>query len=124
MSNPDVPLGTAEQFLLTMSSINELAPRLHLWAFKLDYDQLERVRNLYDRNQGDFFSPHSMLGDNSSQTEVRCLIDFQEVAEPLMDLKESVQELHNNDTFKHILATLLAIGNFLNGKKVLNLNFM
>lgn len=55
MSNPDVPLGTAEQFLLTMSSINELAPRLHLWAFKLDYDQLERVRNLYDRNEGDFF---------------------------------------------------------------------
>ena len=35
-----------------------------------------------------------------------------------MDLKESVQELHNNETFKHILATLLAIGNFLNGKKV------
>ncbi|KAJ7370554.1 formin y 2 domain containing [Desmophyllum pertusum] len=83
MSNPDVPLGTAEQFLLTMSSINELAPRLHLWSFKLDYDQLER-----------------------------------EVAEPLMDLKESVQELHNNETFKHILATLLAIGNFLNGKTV------
>lgn len=44
MSNPDVPLGNAEQFLLTMSSINELAPRLHLWSFKLDYDQLERVR--------------------------------------------------------------------------------
>lgn len=83
MSNPDVPLGNAEQFLLTMSSINELAPRLHLWSFKLDYDQLER-----------------------------------EVAEPLMDLKESVRELHNNETFKHILATLLAIGNFLNGKKV------
>lgn len=44
MSNPDVALGNAEQFLLTMSSINELAPRLHLWSFKLDYDQLERVR--------------------------------------------------------------------------------
>ena len=44
MSNPDIPLGTAEQFLLTMSSINELTPRLHLWSFKLDYDQLERVR--------------------------------------------------------------------------------
>ena len=38
-----------------------------------------------------------------------------------MDLKESVQELHNNETFKHILATLLAIGNFLNGKKVSSL---
>lgn len=46
------------------------------------------------------------------------LLHSQEVAEPLMDLKESVQELHNNETFKHILATLLAIGNFLNGKKV------
>ena len=44
MSNPDIPLGTAEQFLLTMSSINELTPRLYLWSFKLDYDQLERVR--------------------------------------------------------------------------------
>lgn len=46
------------------------------------------------------------------------LLYSQEIAEPLMDLKESVQELHNNETFKHILATLLAIGNFLNGKKV------
>ena len=50
MSNPDVPLGTAEQFLLTMSSINELAPRLHLWSFKLDYDQLERVSTLGSRD--------------------------------------------------------------------------
>ena len=45
MSNPDVPLGSAEQFLLTLTSVNELVPRLHLWAFKLDYDQLERVGN-------------------------------------------------------------------------------
>ena len=44
MSNPDIPLGTAEQCLLALSSINELVPRLHLWVFKLDYDQLERVR--------------------------------------------------------------------------------
>ena len=43
LANPDVPLGTAEQFLLTMASINELSPRLHLWAFKLDYDMLEKV---------------------------------------------------------------------------------
>ncbi|EDO27929.1 predicted protein, partial [Nematostella vectensis] len=43
LANPDVPLGTAEQFLLTMASLNELAPRLHLWAFKLDYEMLEKV---------------------------------------------------------------------------------
>ena len=43
MSNPDLPLGTAEQFLLTLCSITELPARLHLWAFKLDYEALEAV---------------------------------------------------------------------------------
>jgi hypothetical protein len=43
LANPDIPLGTAEQFLLTMASLNELAPRLQLWLFKLDYDSLEKV---------------------------------------------------------------------------------
>ncbi|GIY05798.1 hypothetical protein CEXT_222601 [Caerostris extrusa] len=42
MANPDVPLGTAEQFLLTLSSISELEARLRLWAFRLDYETLER----------------------------------------------------------------------------------
>jgi len=83
LANPDIPLGTAEQFLLTMGSLSELAPRLHLWLFKLDYDQLEK-----------------------------------EVAEPLMDLKDALEEINKNKTFKDILATLLAIGNFLNGKQV------
>lgn len=44
MGNPDVPLGSAEQFLLTLASISELPARLKLWAFKLDYDIMERVR--------------------------------------------------------------------------------
>lgn len=43
MANPDVPLGNAEQFLLTLASISELEARLRLWAFRLDYDVLERV---------------------------------------------------------------------------------
>jgi hypothetical protein len=43
MANPDTPLGNAEQFLLTLSSISELKSRLSLWAFKLDYDGLEAV---------------------------------------------------------------------------------
>lgn len=43
---------------------------------------------------------------------------LQEVAEPLMDLKDALEEINHNKTFKHILATLLAIGNFLNGKQV------
>ncbi|XP_055892651.1 FH1/FH2 domain-containing protein 3-like isoform X7 [Biomphalaria glabrata] len=42
MANPDIPLGTAEQFLLTLSSIFELEARLKLWLFKLDYEQLEQ----------------------------------------------------------------------------------
>ena len=42
--SPDVPLGSAEQFLLTLSSITELSARLQLWAFKMDYDTIEKVR--------------------------------------------------------------------------------
>ncbi|KAL8194597.1 UNVERIFIED_CONTAM: hypothetical protein K2H54_025727, partial [Gekko kuhli] len=82
LANPDVPLGTAEQFLLTLSSISELDARLQLWAFKLDYESME-----------------------------------QEIAEPLFDLKLGMEQLARNQTFKHILATLLAMGNFLNGSQ-------
>eukprot|EP00066_Takifugu_rubripes_P028733 XP_011617999.1 PREDICTED: FH1/FH2 domain-containing protein 1-like [Takifugu rubripes] len=79
MANPDVPLGTAEQFLLSLASISALIPRLQLWAFKLNYEALEK-----------------------------------EIAEPLFDLKLGMEQLAFNKTFRRILATLLAIGNFLN----------
>uniref|UniRef100_A0A673M2C8 FH1/FH2 domain-containing protein 1-like n=1 Tax=Sinocyclocheilus rhinocerous TaxID=307959 RepID=A0A673M2C8_9TELE len=79
LANPDIPLGTAEQFLLTLSSISGLTARLQLWAFKLNYETLEK-----------------------------------EIAEPLFDLKLGMEQLAKNKTFKRILATLLAIGNFLN----------
>uniref|UniRef100_A0A8C4JN54 Formin homology 2 domain containing 3 n=1 Tax=Dromaius novaehollandiae TaxID=8790 RepID=A0A8C4JN54_DRONO len=79
-ANPDVPLGSAEQFLLTLSSISELSARLQLWAFKMDYEIVEK-----------------------------------EVAEPLLDLKEGMDQLEHNKTLGFILSTLLAVGNFLNG---------
>uniref|UniRef100_H0Z621 Formin homology 2 domain containing 1 n=1 Tax=Taeniopygia guttata TaxID=59729 RepID=H0Z621_TAEGU len=82
LANPDVPLGSAEQFLLSLSSISDLTARLQLWAFKLDYESLE-----------------------------------QEIAEPLFDLKVGMEQLARNHTFKCILATLLATGNFLNGSQ-------
>ena len=41
--NPDKELGSAEALLSIMSSIPELQARLNLWAFKLDYDQREKV---------------------------------------------------------------------------------
>jgi len=44
ISNPDLPLGSAEQFLLTLCSISELSARLNLWTFKLDYESTESVR--------------------------------------------------------------------------------
>ncbi|XP_039286799.1 serine-rich adhesin for platelets isoform X2 [Nilaparvata lugens] len=44
-ANPDLPLGSAEQFLLTLASITELPARLKLWAFKLDYENCEKVSN-------------------------------------------------------------------------------
>ncbi|KAG8562595.1 hypothetical protein GDO81_015742 [Engystomops pustulosus] len=80
IANPDVPLGSAEQFLLTLSSISGLTSRLQLWAFKLDYETMEK-----------------------------------EIAEPLFDLKLGMEQLSKNKTFKVILASLLAVGNFLNG---------
>ncbi|KAG8442677.1 hypothetical protein GDO86_011463 [Hymenochirus boettgeri] len=80
LANPDIPLGSAEQFLLTLSSISELSARLQLWAFRMDYEPLEK-----------------------------------EIAEPLYDLKEGMDQLENNKTFACILSTLLAVGNFLNG---------
>ncbi|XP_058835236.1 FH1/FH2 domain-containing protein 3 isoform X6 [Topomyia yanbarensis] len=83
MLNPELPLGTAEQFLLTLSSISELGARLKLWAFKLDFENIEK-----------------------------------EIAEPLMDLKQGIELLKSNLTFKCILSTLLKIGIFLNGAPV------
>uniref|UniRef100_A0A8D3BGN6 Formin homology 2 domain containing 3a n=1 Tax=Scophthalmus maximus TaxID=52904 RepID=A0A8D3BGN6_SCOMX len=80
LANPDVPLGSAEQFLLTLSSISELSARLQLWAFKMDYEATEK-----------------------------------EVAEPLQDMKEGMEQLEKNKTLRYILSTLLSIGNFLNG---------
>ncbi|XP_067326994.1 FH1/FH2 domain-containing protein 1 isoform X2 [Anolis sagrei] len=82
LGSPDLPLGSAEQFLLALSSIAELQARLQLWAFKLDYDTME-----------------------------------QEIAEPLFDLKLGMEQLAQNRTFKCVLATLLAMGNFLNGSQ-------
>lgn len=43
---------------------------------------------------------------------------WQEVAEPLQDLKEGMEQLEKNKTFRYILSAVLGIGNFLNGSKV------
>lgn len=43
---------------------------------------------------------------------------LQEVAEPLQDLKEGMDQLEKNKTLRYILTTLLAIGNFLNSTDV------
>jgi len=42
MQSSTAPLGSAEKFLLTLSSISELEARLSLWSFKVDYDTLEK----------------------------------------------------------------------------------
>uniref|UniRef100_H3C7S3 Formin homology 2 domain containing 1 n=2 Tax=Tetraodon nigroviridis TaxID=99883 RepID=H3C7S3_TETNG len=85
LANPDVPLGTAEHFLSSLASISALTPRLQLWAFKLNYEALEKVWLSLSRNRGALF-----------------------------DLKLGMEQLAFNKTFRRILATLLAIGNFLN----------
>ena len=40
--NPDIPIGHAESFLLTLSSISELSARLNLWNFQLGFDNTEK----------------------------------------------------------------------------------
>lgn len=47
-------------------------------------------------------------------------LSAQEVAEPLFDLKLGMEQLAKNQTFRCILATLLAMGNFLNGSQVMS----
>lgn len=37
----NVQLGKAEEFLLTLSEVTHLKPRLELWLFKLDYEATE-----------------------------------------------------------------------------------
>lgn len=50
-----------------------------------------------------------------------CIVmPVQEVAEPLQDLKEGMDQLEKNKTLRYILTTLLAIGNFLNSTDVSN----
>jgi len=41
-----------------------------------------------------------------------------EIAEPLMDLKQGIEILRQNRTFRSILSTLLSVGIFLNGAPV------
>ena len=43
-NNPDVPLGPAEEFLYTLSSIPELHARLSLWRFNFVFHSVEEVR--------------------------------------------------------------------------------
>lgn len=81
--NPEMPLGPAEQFLLTLSTLPELCPRLKLWLFMLDYANIEK-----------------------------------EIVEPLMDLKLCMEELEKSATFANVMATLLAVGNVLNGAEI------
>ena len=40
--NSDLPLGTAEQFLMILNSINGLDCKLKLWAFKVDFKAMEK----------------------------------------------------------------------------------
>ena len=44
---------------------------------------------------------------------------LQEFADALMDVKNAIEDVMRSITLKRVLGTLLAIGNFLNGKEVL-----
>lgn len=46
-ANPDLPLGKAEDFLHTLTSIPELHARLSLWRFNYVFKQVEEVGGAY-----------------------------------------------------------------------------
>lgn len=58
------------------------------------------------------------LVDSTNDVCVCVSSPSQEVAEPLQDLKEGMEQLEKNKTLRYILSTLLSIGNFLNCSNV------
>lgn len=62
------------------------------------------------------------LATSLTKTRACVVWSAQEVAEPLQDLKEGMEQLEKNKTLRYILSTLLAIGNFLNGSNVSEMN--
>lgn len=115
--NPNSPLAPAELCLLTLGQISYLSSRLQLWAFVLDYDSLETVCSctattfqIYINDGFGYSCSLHMLWMHP--------LPFQEIAEPLFQLKLAMEQLSASQTFRYILATVLAIGNFLNGCKV------
>lgn len=59
-----------------------------------------------------------VLIDSANDVCVCVFSSAQEVAEPLQDLKEGMEQLEKNKTLRYILSTLLSMGNFLNGTNV------
>nr|XP_053654115.1 FH1/FH2 domain-containing protein 3-like isoform X2 [Cherax quadricarinatus] len=66
--NPYLPLGSAEQFLMTLSSISELPARLKLWIFKLDSENMEKIDSITRASKVDF----KELSHNIAKIEVDC----------------------------------------------------
>ena len=83
LQRPDLPLGPAEDFLYTLSSVPELKARLSLWKFNYVFQSSE-----------------------------------EELADSLMDLKGAIDEVRTSKTLKHVIGSLLGIGNALNSQKV------
>ncbi|KAK8727220.1 hypothetical protein OTU49_009759, partial [Cherax quadricarinatus] len=66
--NPYLPLGSAEQFFMMLSSISELPARLKLWIFKLDYENMEKIDSITCVSKVDF----EELSHNIAKIEVDC----------------------------------------------------
>ena len=43
-NDPDIPLGTAEEFLYTLSNVPQLESRLRLWKFNYSFRAFEEVK--------------------------------------------------------------------------------
>ncbi|XP_069960599.1 FH1/FH2 domain-containing protein 3-like [Cherax quadricarinatus] len=66
--NPYLPLGSAEQFFMMLSSISELSARLKRWNFKLDYENMEKIGSITRASKVGF----EELSNNIAKIEVDC----------------------------------------------------
>lgn len=65
-----------------------------------------------------FVTPGIHIRRMRAKLELYLSSSLQEFADALMDVKLAIEDVRKSKTLRQVLGTLLAIGNFLNGKEV------
>lgn len=94
----------------------------HSWKEKRDQKICKKLRiwRMHKNGTADEHNEPASVPENSrlERNNREPPLWLQEIADPLMDLKQGMETLRVNKTFRGILSTLLSIGIFLNGNEV------